>query len=226
LLVVFGLGLLFEHGRDDACLGSFCFVFGLFALRHWFKIDDAEEAYLKAHFIKVSLLRNECAKLEKSLAGSKSKTLEKYQNDHENYLSAQRDWEHFETRKQKALARKEKDYWLKMDGLKFEKEFASLLRRNGFSAKATKPSGDEGIDIVGTLEGEPLVVQCKAWKNPVGAPDMRNFLGSWDHHNGKKGKAWLVGLSGFNAGARKVAKKAGIKLIDVDDVIELAESAQ
>jgi fructose-specific phosphotransferase system IIC component len=55
---------------------------------------------------------------------------------------------------------------------------------------------------------------------------MRNFLGSWDHHNGKNGQAWFVGLSGFREGAIKVAKKAGIRLITVDDVIELGKSAQ
>jgi hypothetical protein len=96
---------------------------------------------------------------------------EKWRAIEKAYTEDKAKWEEHQRQKELRAARKKKNYWVKMDGLKSEKEFASLLRKNGFNAKATKASGDEGIDIVGkTLDGEPLVVQCKAWKAPVPAP--------------------------------------------------------
>jgi restriction endonuclease Mrr len=74
--------------------------------------------------------------------------------------------EHIRAEKQKLFeAQQRLEYWDELDGHDFEREFADLLRRNGWVANETRKSGDAGIDIEAKdLEGLSVVIECKRWK--------------------------------------------------------------
>lgn len=58
--------------------------------------------------------------------------------------------------------------------------------------------GDQGIDLIVTIEDRTVIVQCKAFKNFVSAGYVRELYGTLVHENADE--AWLVVTSGFIAG--------------------------
>ena len=109
---------------------------------------------------------------------------------------------------------KQKDYWFSMSGHKFEHEFGKLLEKEGYAVTLTKGSGDGGIDLVATKGSQEIIIQCKAWKNPVGPAPIREMQGVKEDHQ----QVWVVGLGGFTTGAIEFAKQKDIKLLEYKDV--------
>jgi restriction system protein len=74
--------------------------------------------------------------------------------------------------------------------------------------QVTKPSDDEGIDVlaVRTERGEPtrLTIQVKKWSdtNPVGPAEVRELVGTMDHARATGGV--LITTGRFTSGARKL----------------------
>lgn len=56
-----------------------------------------------------------------------------------------------------------------MDGHQFEHFCAKALRANGFrNVKVTQGSGDHGIDVLASKDGNTYAIQCKCYSNNVG----------------------------------------------------------
>jgi len=56
-----------------------------------------------------------------------------------------------------------------MNGNEFEDYCVTLMKENGFiSAKKTKGSGDQGIDILAEKDDIKYAVQCKCYSSNVG----------------------------------------------------------
>ncbi|HKA52257.1 MAG TPA: restriction endonuclease [Candidatus Binatia bacterium] len=127
------------------------------------------------------------------------------------YLAATRKWEEWWIRTQK-------EFWLGLKPLSFEREVASLLQRAGYSARLTPASGDEGVDI---FLADGTVVQCKAHKVPVSPAVARELYGTLKHF--KASKAILVSRSGFSRGVREFAKGKPISLGDLSHLIGLQQ---
>ena len=140
----------------------------------------------------------------------------------EEYESKFKDYKRHRDKKRAEKRRQEEEFWLKLDGHKFESEFARLLRKNGYKARVTRGSGDDGIDIIASNHLGPLVVQCKAWKARVPPKEIRDFVGAWSIHNNKIGDAWFIGLGGFTKSAIETAGKSGVKIMAIKHVIDLA----
>lgn len=108
----------------------------------------------------------------------------------------------------------------------FERLVLRLLICMGFSqAEQTKPSGDHGVDVKGTLNihdaiNLKLAVQVKRWKNNIQAPHIQNLRGSLRTYE----QGLFVTTSDFSKGAKEEAKRKdahcdialinGSKLID------------
>ena len=101
-----------------------------------------------------------------------------------------------------------------MSGHHFEHEFGKLLEKEGYAVTLTKGSGDGGIDLVATKDSQEIIIQCKAWKNPVGPAPIREMQGVKEDHQ----QVWVVGLGGFTTGAIEFAKQKDIKLLEYKDV--------
>ncbi|MBQ8479965.1 MAG: restriction endonuclease [Akkermansia sp.] len=115
---------------------------------------------------------------------------------------------------------------MNLEPVDFEKLVLRLLICMGFSqAEQTKPSGDHGIDVKGTLNihdtiNLKLAVQVKRWKNNIQAPHIQNLRGSLRTYE----QGLFVTTSDFSKGAKEEAKRKdahcdialinGSKLID------------
>jgi len=111
-----------------------------------------------------------------------------------------------------------------MNPYAFEKLSQRLLRECGFTdVVVTKKSGDGGIDGTGKLRIKGIfsfnvAFQCKRYKGPVGAAEIRDFRGSLGT-NIEKGV--LITTSSFSRAAKEEASSEGKRLIDLMDGEEL-----
>lgn len=113
----------------------------------------------------------------------------------------------------------QEDHWFSMSGHEFEHEFGKLLEDDGYSVTYTQGSGDGGIDLVARKNGRETIIQCKAWKNPVGPAPLRELQGV----RSPEQDAWMVGLGGFTNGAIEFAKQKHIQTISYQQVAETVE---
>jgi restriction endonuclease Mrr len=114
--------------------------------------------------------------------------------------------------------RRQRSFWISLDGATFEKELAQLLRKKGCSADRRGRAGDEGVDIIVRVRGRQIVVQCKAHKTRVGPGMVRDLYGTLLHF--KSDQAWLVTTSGFSRSARSFAREKPIRLLTIDDILD------
>ena len=160
------------------------------------------------HFISEKEKSTELAKLQ-SVTYANDGDVQSYNN----YLKGISQWE-----------AKQKVRWEKMDGHKFERQFAILLNKNGWKTIVTKGSGDHGVDLKGTSpDGEIFLIQCKWWKKPCGEAPVRDLAGVLSVEGGK---GLLVCKAGFTSPAKEWAKKADVQLWDIKDVMRLVEKTE
>ena len=114
-----------------------------------------------------------------------------------------------------------KDLILSLGHAEVERLVAGLLRAMGFQSRTSAPGPDRGIDVVASPDGfgllEPrIVAEVKHRKGPMGAPDVRAFLG------GRRAgdRALYVSTGGFTREARYEAERATVPttLMDVEDL--------
>jgi len=113
----------------------------------------------------------------------------------------------------------------------FERLAQRLLLEAGFTnIEVTGRPGDGGVDGIGqyrlSLISFPLVFQCKRYRNPVGASDVRDFRGAMV---GRAAHGIMITSSTFTAPARAEATRAGaapIELIDGGQLCELLKQYQ
>ena len=113
-----------------------------------------------------------------------------------------------------------------MDPFAFERLSQRLLRECGFmEVKVTKKTNDGGIDGTGKLKINGIITfniafQCKRYKEPVSAKEIRDFRGSM---KSDIEKGIFITTSTFTQAAKKEAIEEGkktIDLIDGEDFIE------
>ena len=98
------------------------------------------------------------------------------------------------------------------------------IKKMGYEVKSSQ-SYDGGIDIramrvLDNLDTEYLMVQCKNWKTPIPPNEMRAFKTACDeeHSEYKKVKMFITS-SRFSPGAKELADKHNIILVDGDNLI-------
>lgn len=100
----------------------------------------------------------------------------------------------------------------RLSGDEFERLVASLFEKDGYKVFRHGGSGDEGVDIVLEIGGSKDVVQCKRWKNDMGAAVIREFYGSMMHAGARHG--FIVTTASISQGARDFAVGKPITLVD------------
>lgn len=83
---------------------------------------------------------------------------------------------------------------------------------------------DKGIDIKLTKDGKNMIVQCKAHKNPIGPSVVRELYGTLV--SSKADEAILASISGFTAGVIEFVRDKPIKLISLNDILEMQKTVQ
>ena len=106
-----------------------------------------------------------------------------------------------------------------MEPAAFERLTQRLLREKGFTkVEVLGKSNDGGIDGVGVLSVElvsfKVYFQCKRWKAPIGAKEVRDFRGALQ---GRAGKGLFITTSHFTSQALDEATREGAIEIDLID---------
>lgn len=101
----------------------------------------------------------------------------------------------------------------------FERLTQRLLREKGFTKVEVRgKSNDGGIDGVGVLSVElvsfQVYFQCKRWKGPIGAKEIRDFRGALQ---GRADKGLFITTSHFTSQALDEATREGAIAIDLID---------
>lgn len=104
----------------------------------------------------------------------------------------------------------------------FELLVVDLLNRSGWSARPTSTTGDQGIDIIASLNGKRAVFQCKLYSQSVGNAAVQEIIAGRDFE--KADIAAVVSSASYTASARQLASAAGVYLLHHTEVASFAET--
>ena len=115
--------------------------------------------------------------------------------------------------------------WVRMSGIDFEQAIARILKVRGIDARATKASGDGGVDVeVFGKDGRlQTIIQCKRYKSACGPALVRELYGAMQHCGAPQ--AMLICLGGFSPAAQEFAAGKPIDLVDSKKLIEFRNGA-
>jgi HJR/Mrr/RecB family endonuclease len=112
------------------------------------------------------------------------------------------------------------DWVDQLDWRTFEYEAALLFGRMGYTAWATKRTGDGGVDVRAKKEGENLVIQCKHWKRQrVGVEIIQAIHTIKEKENATR--AVLVTSSTLEPVARREAQRCSVEIIEGPRLVDL-----
>lgn len=105
------------------------------------------------------------------------------------------------------------DNLLSLSPTEFEKYVkVNIFEKEGWQVSETKITGDGGIDLVLSKNGERSIAQCKRYKKTVGEPHLRDFYGTMMSEGVSRGFFITTGL--FSLSALKFAEQKPIVLMD------------
>ena len=106
----------------------------------------------------------------------------------------------------------------------FEEYSEKYIQKLGYEVKS-KSNYDGGIDIravkiLDNMKAEDLLVQCKHWNSPIPPGAIRDFKTACDLEKTDNNKKFMfITSSKFSPGAKELAEKFNIMLIDGNDLI-------
>lgn len=103
-----------------------------------------------------------------------------------------------------------------MSGVQFEVFMANLFRAMGHGATILGGSGDQGVDILLTTNGQRVAVQCKNYVKPVGNKPVQEVFAGARHHGCQH--AWVVAPAGYTRGAFELARSVSVSLFDANGI--------
>ena len=98
-----------------------------------------------------------------------------------------------------------------MDGVEYEQYCKSVLEEAGWEVEDTPVSGDQGVDLIASIEDLRVCIQCKCFTKPVGNKAVQEVAAGMIHWNGTH--AVVVGKSGFTKSAQNLAESTKVILI-------------
>jgi len=112
-----------------------------------------------------------------------------------------------------------------LTGIEFEGFVSKLLKDLGYiDVRGTAITGDQGADIIAKKGNKTVLIQAKRYYKPVGNKAVQEIVGALKYYNGEEG--WVITNSTFTPGAKSLAQKNGIKLIDGQQLSTLILNAQ
>jgi len=110
-----------------------------------------------------------------------------------------------------------------IDWFQFEQLVALVYRKQGYAvSRRGGANPDGGIDLVIERNGTRTAVQCKHWKTwNVGVKPLREFLGALT--DAGIGRGLFVTLGGYTGGAKQLAEKHGIEIVNETGLARMLE---
>ena len=96
-------------------------------------------------------------------------------------------------------------------GLKFENLCYQKLQLQGWEVKETPTSGDQGVDLIASIDNLRLCIQCKNHQKPIGNKAVQEVYAGKKYWSGTH--AVLISSSGFTKSAQKLALSSNVILI-------------
>lgn len=122
-----------------------------------------------------------------------------------------------ENQKKRAL----REFWVSLSDLDFERECARVFIHLGFSAQTTSINNDGAIDILLLKDGRRGAAQCKAWIQPCGVKELREFYGAL--HVERMTFGYFISRSGITRSARLLLQKMPpLQCWTIDDLLQHA----
>lgn len=143
--------------------------------------------------------------------------------DYEQILKEEADWR----REQAGISRVkyEPERIDGMDGHTFEHWCAALLKISGFKdVEVTRKSGDQGVDVLATLDGVRYAVQCKCYSSDLGNKPVQEIYAGIALYHCQMGSVMTNRY--FTAGAKELAQATGIALWDRDWITSLLQELE
>ena len=106
-------------------------------------------------------------------------------------------------------------------GILFENHCMAILKQNGWEVKETPNTGDQGVDLIASIDNLRICIQCKDHKNVIGNKAVQEISAGKIYWKGTH--AVLVSKSGFTKSAQKLARANRVKLIIDSELKDLAK---
>ena len=97
-------------------------------------------------------------------------------------------------------------------GIIFENNCMEILKNNGWNVKETPNTGDQGVDLIASIDNLRICIQCKNHKKPVGNNAVQEISAGKLYWKGTH--AVIVSKSGYTKSAQKLAKANKVKLLN------------
>ena len=114
----------------------------------------------------------------------------------------------------------ESNYKLKK-GIKFENSCMQMLRSKGWQVEETSITGDQGVDLIASLQELRICIQCKDHIKPIGNKAVQEVSAGKIYWKGTH--ALLVSKSGFTRSAIKLAKANKVILVNEKQLMNIEE---
>ena len=97
-------------------------------------------------------------------------------------------------------------------GIKFENHCMEILKQYGWEVKETPKTGDQGVDLIASINDLRICIQCKDHEKAIGNKAVQEISAGKLFWKGTH--AILVSKSGFTKSAQQLAKSNKVKLIN------------
>lgn len=109
---------------------------------------------------------------------------------------------------------------VRSNGIDFEIACAERLESCGWRVARTKTTGDQGVDLIASLESVAVAIQCKDYNSPVGNKAVQEIYAGKNFENCDFGV--VVGKTGYTDSAKQLANKLNIYLLHHEDLDKMA----
>ena len=107
----------------------------------------------------------------------------------------------------------------KMSGLDYEEFCEKVLRESGWDVKTTSTTGDQGVDLIATIDDFRVCIQCKRYSKPVGNKAVQEVVAGMIYWKGTH--SVVVSNAGFTDAAKKLADSTSVILIGEEELPNL-----
>jgi hypothetical protein len=97
-------------------------------------------------------------------------------------------------------------------GIKFENHCMNILKQYGWEVKETPNTGDQGVDLIASINDLRICIQCKNHEKAIGNKAVQEISAGKLFWKGTH--AIIVSKSGFTKSAYQLAKSNKVKLIN------------
>jgi len=110
----------------------------------------------------------------------------------------------------------------KLSPIGFEHFCADILKANGWQARVTQASGDQGIDILARYNEIEVVFQCKKYSSPIGNKAVQEAIAGKQY--ARANLAAVVSNAAYTTSAKQLANTTGVHLLHYSELRNFKEN--